>query len=66
MLRDLARKYALQNAVLHGGRADAKAVTKRILAEEPALRAQELSPGHNPGDRVVRRERSPLQRATLR
>ena len=33
-----ARKYALQNAVLHGGRADAKAVLGKLLAEDPALR----------------------------
>ncbi|MEK6810608.1 MAG: glutamate--tRNA ligase family protein, partial [Candidatus Thermoplasmatota archaeon] len=40
MIRDLARKYALQNAVLHGGKADGKAVLGKILAEQPALRAQ--------------------------
>ena len=39
MVRDIARKYALQNAVLHGGKADAKAVTGKILAEQPALRS---------------------------
>lgn len=38
MLRDLARKYALQNAVLHGGKADARAVVGKILAEQPDLR----------------------------
>src|SRR3989454_5390238 len=40
MDRDIARKYALQNAVLHGGRADAKAVTGKILAEQPELRSR--------------------------
>src|SRR3989442_11586288 len=40
MVREIARKYALQNAVLHGGRADAKAVIGKILAEEPALRVK--------------------------
>jgi len=33
-----ARKYALQNAVLHGGKADPKAVLGRLLAEDPLLR----------------------------
>src|SRR2546426_255169 len=40
MVREIARKYALQNAVLHGARADAKAVIGKILAEEPALRVK--------------------------
>ncbi len=35
-----ARKYALQNAVLHGGRADAKAVLGRLLAEDASLRTR--------------------------
>jgi glutamyl-tRNA synthetase len=35
-----ARKFALQNAVLHGGKADAKAVLGRLLAEDPSLRAR--------------------------
>ncbi len=41
---EIARKYALQNAVLHGGKADAKAVLGKILAEQPDLRpkAREL------------------------
>lgn len=40
-----ARKYALQNAVLHGGKADPKAVLGKLLAEDPALRprAKELA-----------------------
>jgi glutamyl-tRNA synthetase len=35
-----ARKFALQNAVLHGGKADAKAVLGRMLAEDPDLRTK--------------------------
>ncbi len=35
-----ARKYALQNAVLHGGRAEAKAVLGKLLAEDASLRSQ--------------------------
>ena len=38
MPAESARKYALQNAVLHGGKADPKAVLGRLLAEDPALR----------------------------
>ena len=40
-----ARKYALQNAVLHGGQAEAKAVLGKLLAEDPSLRprAKEVS-----------------------
>jgi glutamyl-tRNA synthetase len=37
---DAVRKYALQNAVLHGGRAEAKAVLGKLLAEDPTLRPQ--------------------------
>ena len=33
-----ARKYALQNAVLHGGKAEAKAVLGKLLAEDASLR----------------------------
>ena len=67
MLRDLARKYALQNAVLHGGRADAKAVTKRILAEEPALRpkAGEIVPEVEAVVREVNALDADAQRAEL-
>ncbi len=41
---ELARKYALQNALLHGGRADTVAVLGKILAEDASLRprAREL------------------------
>ena len=35
-----ARKFALQNAVLHGGKADAKAVLGHLLAEDAGLRSQ--------------------------
>ena len=35
-----ARKFALQNAVLHGGTADPKAVLGKLLAEDPTLRAR--------------------------
>jgi len=35
-----ARKFALQNAILHGGKADAKAVLGRMLAEDPSLRTR--------------------------
>jgi len=40
-----ARKFALQNAVFHGGKADAKAVLGRMLAEDASLRgrAQEVA-----------------------
>lgn len=40
-----ARKFALQNAVLHGGKADAKAVLGKMLAEDASLRrrARELA-----------------------
>jgi len=33
------RKYALQNAIFHGGKANPKAVLGKVLAEEPARRA---------------------------
>ncbi|OGS47340.1 MAG: glutamate--tRNA ligase [Euryarchaeota archaeon RBG_16_67_27] len=35
-----ARKYALQNAVLHGGKADPKAVLGKLLAEDATLRSR--------------------------
>lgn len=40
-----ARKYALQNAVLHGGKADANAVLGKLLGEDASLRqrAQQVS-----------------------
>lgn len=36
--QDILRKYALQNAVRHGGAADAKALVGKVLGAEPALR----------------------------
>jgi glutamyl-tRNA synthetase len=41
----LLRKYALQNAVHHGGKADPKAIVGRVLGSEPTLRpfAKELT-----------------------
>ncbi len=40
------RKYALQNAVFYGGKANPKAVSGKVLAEEPELRpkAKEIIP----------------------
>ena len=35
-----SRKFALQNAILHGGKADAKAVLGRMLAEDSTLRTR--------------------------
>jgi len=35
---EAARKYALQNAVAHGGKANAKAVASRLLALDASLR----------------------------
>ncbi|MFA5895488.1 MAG: glutamate--tRNA ligase [Thermoplasmata archaeon] len=45
MTLESARKYALQNAVFHGGKAEAKAVLGKLLAEDPSLRprAQQVS-----------------------
>ncbi len=40
MLRELARKYALHNAVLYGGKAQPKAVLGKVLAQDPSLRAR--------------------------
>ncbi|MFQ5910129.1 MAG: glutamate--tRNA ligase [Thermoplasmata archaeon] len=39
-LRLLARKYALQNAHLFGGRADVKAVMGKMIAEDPSLKSR--------------------------
>ena len=41
----LLRKYVLQNAVFHGGKADAKAILGKVLKDDPSLRsrARELS-----------------------
>ncbi|MBI4167325.1 MAG: glutamate--tRNA ligase [Candidatus Aenigmarchaeota archaeon] len=39
VLRELARKYALQNAVFFGGRANAGAVIGKIIAENPGAKS---------------------------
>ncbi len=38
-LEDLARKYALQNAVQHGGRANPGAVIGKIMSDSPEYRS---------------------------
>jgi glutamyl-tRNA synthetase len=40
MLEELARKYALQNALLHDGKADSGAVIGKVIASDPALKSQ--------------------------
>jgi glutamyl-tRNA synthetase len=40
VVRDRARKYALLNALTHDGKASAKAVLGRLLAEDASLRAR--------------------------
>ena len=67
MLADVARKYALQNAVLHGGKADAKAVIGKILAEQPDLRskAREIVPEVEAVVRDVNAIEADAQRAEL-
>lgn len=44
-LDSLIRKYALQNAVLYGGKASVKAVVGKVIAEDPTLKlkAREVS-----------------------
>jgi len=37
---EVARKFALQNAILHGGKADSDAVLRKVLAEDPALKSK--------------------------
>ncbi|TLZ44294.1 MAG: glutamate--tRNA ligase [Methanobacteriota archaeon] len=64
---DSARKFALQNAVLHGGKAEAKAVLGRLLAEDASLRSRASEAGAHV-DRVVadvNRLSSEAQRAEL-
>ncbi len=39
-LREIILKYALQNAILHNGKANYKAVMGKIMAENPALRSR--------------------------
>jgi glutamyl-tRNA synthetase len=40
MLEELARKYALQNALLHDGKADSGAVIGKVIASDPALKSR--------------------------
>ena len=40
MLEELARKYALHNAVLHEGKADPGAVIGKVIAAEPELKSR--------------------------
>ena len=67
MVREIARKYALQNAVLHGGTADSRAVIGKMLAEEPALRvkAREILPDVEAVVREVNALDPDAQRAEL-
>jgi len=46
-VEEAARKYALQNAVLHGGKANQGAVIGKLMAEMPELRSnpKEVMPG---------------------
>jgi len=39
-MEELARKYAVQNAVIHGGKAQEKAVLGKVLQERPELRGR--------------------------
>ncbi|HQA20775.1 MAG TPA: hypothetical protein PLD09_02745 [Methanomassiliicoccaceae archaeon] len=39
-LKDVVRKYALQNAALYGGKANPKAVMGKVMAERPELRSR--------------------------
>src|SRR2546428_13358084 len=67
MVREIARKYALQNAVLHGGTADSRAGIGKMLAEEPALRvkAREIFPDVEAVVREVNALDPDAQRAEL-
>ena len=38
-LREIVRKYALQNAALHKGSANPKAVVGKVMGEVPELRS---------------------------
>ncbi len=40
MLEELARKYALHNALLHDGKADSGAVIGKVIASDPAFKSQ--------------------------
>ncbi len=67
MVRDLARKYALLNAVQHDGKASAKAVLGRLLAEDATLRlrVKEISPDVEAAVAEVNRLQADAQRAEL-
>lgn len=39
-LKEIIKKYALQNAALYGGKANPKAVMGKVLAEQPELRSR--------------------------
>ncbi len=52
MSLESARKFALQNAVLHEGKADANAVLGKMLAEDPSLRSRAREAAAH-ADRVV-------------
>ncbi len=39
-IRELARKYALQNAYTHGGKAQSGSVVSKIFAERPDLKTK--------------------------
>ncbi|TLZ52394.1 MAG: hypothetical protein E6K18_03035 [Methanobacteriota archaeon] len=67
MVRDLARKYALLNAVQHDGKASAKAVLGRLLAEDASLRSRvpEISPVVEDAIAAVNRLSYEDQRAEL-
>ena len=40
MLEQLARKYALHNAILHEGKADEGSVLGKVIAEKPELKSE--------------------------
>jgi glutamyl-tRNA synthetase len=40
MLEELIKKYTLQNAVLHNGRADAGSVMGKVISQKPELKSQ--------------------------
>ena len=57
-LKEIVRKYALQNAALYGGKANPKAVMGKVLAEQPEYRsrAKEVAAV---ADEVCREDRKP-------
>ena len=58
--RSSIEKYALQNAVRHGGRAEVGAVVSKVLGDTPSLRsaAREVAAA---SAEAIRRSRSPLR-----